>query len=163
MKNKLYHVHMYLYIEFKWYRCVDKTSFQDKKLPSYFNTIGRCRVNNLDSPLNYWISYRITPAKLRTCSFINNNCKWKKSYLSWKTTLISNNSFQITLAVCIHGTEIQLHQQEATRHFFFYHVLTTLPNVIIHKCLWKDGRRREQERSESFYILLMNNLFVWFK
>ena len=47
--------------------------------------------------------------------------------------------------------------------FFFSHALTSLPNVIIHKYLWKDAGRREQEISESLYILQVNNLLVLFK
>lgn len=120
-------------------------------------------MNSLHPPLNYLLFYRITLTKPKTRSFVNDNCNWKKSRSSWEISFMSKNSFlQISLTIFIHGTEMQLCLQEATGHKY-RQALTSLSNIIIHPCWWKDGGRREQERSESFYILQVNNLLVWFK
>lgn len=120
-------------------------------------------MNGLHPPLNYLLFYRITLIKLKTPSFLNDNCKWKKSCILWKISLMSRNSFlHIPLTFFIHGTEMQLCLQETIGHRY-RQTLTSLSNVIIHQCLWKDGGRREKERNESFYIFQVNNLLVWFK
>lgn len=73
--------------------------------------------------------------------------------MGWKTSLMSNTQFlQFTLTIFIHGTEIQLCQQEAPGHVY-RHAFTSLPNVRVYEMMKERGTKKEVNHSISFYIL----------